>query len=85
MRFDMKAMAITVAFIWGGAVLIVGLANLIWPGYGQDFLHVVASIYPGYGGGSNIGQVIIGTLYGIVDGAVGGALFAWVYNVVAGR
>jgi hypothetical protein len=85
MRFDTKAMAITVAFIWGGALLIVGLANLIWPEYGNDFLHVMASIYPGYGGGNSIGQVIVGTLYAVVDGAVGGALFAWVYNGIAGR
>lgn len=85
MRLDIKAVAITAGLIWGGALLVVGLANLIWPTYGRDFLQVMASIYSGYAGGGSIGQVIIGTLYGVVDGAVGGALFAWIYNGVASR
>lgn len=30
-----------------------------------------------------IGQVIIGTLWGLADGAIGGAVFAWLYNQFA--
>jgi hypothetical protein len=26
----------------------VGVSNLIWPGYGQAFLQLAASMYPGY-------------------------------------
>lgn len=85
MRLDVKALAITAGLIWGGALLVVGLANLAWPTYGKDFLQVMASIYSGYGGGGSIGQVIIGTLYGLVDGAIGGALVAWIYNGIASR
>jgi hypothetical protein len=44
------------------------------------FLQLAASIYPGYRGGASFGQVIIGTLYGLVDGAIGGAIFAWLHN-----
>ncbi|MAE63503.1 MAG: hypothetical protein CMJ18_04465 [Phycisphaeraceae bacterium] len=83
MKLSIRALATTVAILWGGAVLLVGLANLIWPSYGGAFLEVVASIYPGYHASGTIGSVIVGTLYAIIDGAVGGLIFAWLYNFVA--
>jgi hypothetical protein len=76
-------MAITLGLVWGAAVLLVGIANLIWPNYGQAFLELVASIYPGYTADPRVGQLIVGTLYGLVDGAVGGAVIAWLYNLFA--
>ena len=45
----------------------------------------MASVYPGYNATPSIGQVIIGTLYGVLDGAVGGAVFAWLYNTCAAK
>ncbi len=84
MKLDIKGMAITLGLVWGAAVLLVGIANLIWPNYGQVFLELVASIYPGYTAGASVGQLIVGTFYGLVDGAVGGAVIAWLYNLFAG-
>jgi hypothetical protein len=83
MTFNIRALALAIGLYWGGAILITGVANLIWPGYGQGFLQVLASIYPGYSGAATFGQVIIATLYGLVDGAIGGAVFAWLYNCLA--
>jgi hypothetical protein len=80
MKLSIKAMAMTSAVVWGGAVLTVGVANIIRPKYGKEFLRVVASIYPGYHARPTLGNVAIGTAYGVVDGAVGGALCAWLYN-----
>ena len=48
-------------------------------------LDMMASVYPGYQATASFGQVLIGTLYGVVDGAVIGAIFAWLYNVCASR
>lgn len=85
MRLNVGATAIAAAVLWGiVAMFLVGLAHLIWPGYGQAFLDLVASVYPGYKATADIGQVVVGTVYGLVDGAIGGALFAWLYNRVAG-
>jgi len=84
-RFHVTAFSLTAGFFWGGAILVVGAANLIWPNYGHAFLELAASIYPGYHPSSGIGSVITATLYGLVDGAIGGALFAWVYNFLASR
>ena len=85
MHLNVKAMALAFGLLWGAAVLLVGLANMIWPGYGQAFLDLCASIYPGYSPGSGIGSVIVGALYGLVDGIIGGAVLAWLYNLCAAR
>ena len=80
MKLDVKALAFASGLLWGGCVLMVGLANLIWAGYGVHFLQWLSSFYPGYNAGRNIGEVIIVTLYALIDGFVGGAILAWLYN-----
>lgn len=85
MRLDIKALGITAALLWGGAVLLVAIANQIWPPYGQAFLEWLASFYPGYRPGPGAGPVITATLYAVVDGGIGGAVFAWLYNLLAAR
>ena len=80
MKFSIGALSLTVGLFWGGTILLVGVSNLIWTGYGSAFLQLAASIYPGYAGGATFGQVVVGTLYGLVDGAIGGAIFGWLYN-----
>jgi hypothetical protein len=83
MRLNVFALAATAALFWGGSILLVAAANLAWPGYGAAFLDFAASMYPGYEPGPGIGSVLTGTLYGLVDGAIGGAVFAWLYNLFA--
>jgi hypothetical protein len=83
MRLSVKALTYTAAILWGFCFLFVGAANLIWPPYGAAFLDLMSSVYPGYRPAAGIGNVIVGTLYATLDGAVGGALFAWIYNCFA--
>lgn len=85
MKLNIRAAAAASALVWGGAVLIVGVANVIQPRYGREFLELVASIYPGYKARPRFSQVAVGTAYAVVDGAVGGALCAWLYNRLASR
>ncbi len=82
MRLSVKASAITLAIVFGLSVFVVALLNRLFAGYGDAFLQMVASIYPGFHpGGMRAG--LVGTAYAVLDGAVGGALVAWVYNRVA--
>ncbi len=83
MRFSLKAVTLAVAIVWGGAILLVGLVNLVWPAYGLGFLQAISSVYPGFHVSHTIGSVLIGTIYGLLDGAVAGILFAWLYNAFA--
>jgi hypothetical protein len=83
MKLNLKAFVLAAGIVWGGAVFLVSIANLFWPEYGVAFLELVASIYPGYTPFTGVGSVVIGTLYGILDGCIGGLIFVWLYNALA--
>lgn len=83
MKLNVAALAIAAAVVWGGCVFLVGLANLAMPDYGGAFLAMVASIYPGYHAGRDFLTLLLGSAYALADGAIGGAIVAWLYNVVA--
>ncbi len=83
MKLSVKSLTITAAVLWGGVCLMVAVLNVIWSGYGQAFLGLISSIYPGYEVTGTLSSVIVGTLYALMDGAVGGALFGWIYNIFA--
>jgi len=80
MKVSTKGLAMASGILWGVAMLVMGLANLIWASYGQQFLQTMSSVYPGYHATRSVAEVIVGTLYGFVDGLIGGAVFAWLYN-----
>ncbi len=80
MRLSTKALAIVSALLWGGGILFVGLINLRAPSYGTVFLQCVSSVYPGFHNSRTFVDVLVGTGCGLVDGAVGGMLFGWLYN-----
>jgi len=81
MKLSVKSLTITAALYWSGTVFFVALLNYLSPPYGKAFLDLVSSIYPGYKSTGTLGSVMVGTLYSLVDGAVGGAIFAWMYNI----
>lgn len=82
MKLDIKALAIAGCILWGGCVLLVGVANLIC-GYGQQFLELLSSWYPGYHATRSFVEVIVVTVYALADGLIGGAIFGWLYNSFA--
>lgn len=82
MKLNVTAFALAAGLLWGGAVLVVALANLAWPAYGRAFLELTASLYPGYHPGTGAVSAMIGALYGLVDGTIGAAVFAWLYNAL---
>lgn len=83
MTFNIRALALACSILWGAAVLLVSLANLIFSGYGQSFLEMMSSCYPGYQATRSIAEVLIVTLYAAADGLIAGAVFGWLYNRLA--
>ena len=82
MRLNIRAFMLAFAILWATAVLLTGIANLFSSQYGTAFLQFMASIYPGYDASRTFGSVMVGTLYAVVDGAICGVAFAWLYNLL---
>jgi hypothetical protein len=81
MKLNIKAFALTCGILWG-----LGLFFLTWwliafgGSTGQPTL--IGNVYLGYTI-SPIGSVI-GLVYAFFDALIGGAIFAWLYNKLAG-
>lgn len=84
MRLSLKAIALAGGLIWGGCILLVGLLNLAFPSYGNGFLEMLSSVYPWFHVSHTFGSVVIGTVEGFLDGAIGAFIFAWLYNIFTG-
>jgi len=82
-KLSLKSTAFAAAVLWGGAVLMVTSINMFRPGYGAEFLRMISSVYPGYQPIASVREVLIGTSYALLDGAVAGLVFAWLYNLCA--
>ena len=83
MRFCVRTTALTIGIMWAFIFFAIAGAQQVWPTYGVTFLELMDGLYPGYAPGG-FGSVVMGTLYALVDGAIGGAVFAWLYNRILG-
>ncbi len=83
MRLSLKSLMCACGLLWGGAVLFVGLLNLASASYGTVFLKLTSSVYPGFHASRTSADVLVGTIYGLLDGAVAGLLLGWLYNIFA--
>ncbi len=84
MQLSVKGSALAIGIIWAGCIFLVGVVNLAAPSYGVAFLQMASSIYPGFHNSRTFLDVLVGTGYGFVDGGIGGAIIAWLYNCFAG-
>ena len=82
MRLDIKAFALTCAVIWGVALFGVTWWIMAFGGATGD-VTFVGRIYLGYSI-SPLGS-LVGLVWALVDGLIGGAIFAWLYNSLADR
>lgn len=85
MKLSVKAFMLTFGIFWALVVFLPGLGGLLWKGYGSVWSQAFASVYPGYQASGSFGDLIVGTLYALVDGAVSGLVFVSIYNFLAGK
>lgn len=84
MQLSLKAVVFAAALLWGVyGMFLTGLVNLVFPPYGEHFLLTMSSVYPGYHMSRTLPDLLVGTGYGLADGAVAGLIFGWLYNVFA--
>jgi hypothetical protein len=85
MKLSVKGLTIATALAWALGMLVVGILNLISPGFAEESLKIMASVYPGFKASGTFMDVIVGVLYALVDGAICGFVFALLYNAFAGK
>ncbi len=77
MKLNIKALALAAGIAWGLAILLLTYWFLLM-GYEGETLSRLSNVYLGYSvtwyGG------FIGLAWGFVDGLIGGAVLAWLYN-----
>jgi hypothetical protein len=76
-KCDIRAAGLSFGIVWSALIFLCGIFSMFF-NWGTKFVEVFADIYPGYHA-SILGNVI-GAFWGFVDGAIGGALLAWLYN-----
>ena len=84
MKLNAKALGLTAGLLWAAAIVLVSVANMIWPPYGGAFLNVFASVYPGFDPAQGGLSILFGGVIGFIDGFIAGFIFAWLYNRIAG-
>lgn len=78
--FNIKAFALTCGILWAALLLLMALLTMK-TGMGLSFVNLWSEIYLGYG--PSLLGAVMGMVWGLLDGLVCGAIFAWLYNVLA--
>jgi len=82
MKLDVKAFALTCGLVWGFAIFLLTWWIIAFDGATGDPTFI-GKLYRGYT--LSPAGSLIGLAWALVDGAIGGAVFAWLYNFLVGR
>ena len=82
MKLNVKAFALTCGIIWGIGLFLLTWWIIFFEGATGEPT-IIGQLYRGYTV-SPAGSVI-GFFWALIDGTIGGALFAWLYNFLATR
>ena len=80
MKLSVKAFALTCAIVWGLGLFLLTWWIILFDGATGE-VTFIGQIYRGY----NISPMgsVIGLVWATVDGGIGGAIVAWLYNRIA--
>jgi hypothetical protein len=82
MRLNVKAFALTCALVWGFGLLLVTWWIILMDGPTGD-VTFIGRVYRGYN--LSVPGSIFGFVWAVPDGLIGGAIFAWLYNMLTRR
>ena len=82
MKLDVRAFALTCSLVWGLGLFVLTWWIIAFDGASTDPTFI-GSIYRGYTI-TPMGSVI-GLIWALADAFVGGAIFSWLYNLLASR
>lgn len=81
MKLNVKAFAMACALFWGLGLFVLTWWVIAFDGATHDTT-VIGRVYRGYNMSAT--GSLIGLAWALADGLVGGAIFAWLYNKLAG-
>ena len=82
MKLNVKAFALSAGLVWGIGLLFLTWWIILFDG-ASGAPTLIGKVYRGYN--ISIAGSIIGLIWGFIDGIVGGAIFAWLYNFLSCR
>ena len=80
MKFNIRAFALTCGIVWGIALFLLTWWIIAFDGATGEAT-LIGTIYRGYT--ISPPGSFIGLAWGFVDGLIGGAIFAWLYNLIS--
>ena len=81
MKLNVKALAITSGLVWGIGLFLLTWWIIFFDGATGE-VTIIGRLYRGYS--ISPGGSVIGLIWGLIDGMIGGAIFAWLYNLISG-
>jgi hypothetical protein len=82
MKLNVKSFALSIGLLWGFGLLFITWWIIFFDG-ASGATTLIGKVYRGYSI-SFIGS-IIGFIWAFIDGTIGGAIFAWLYNTISVR
>ena len=82
MRLNVKAFGLTCGILWGLGLFVITWWIIAFEGVTGEPTFI-GRLYRGYS--ISPAGSLIGFVWALVDGVVGGAIFAWLYNVLAAK
>jgi hypothetical protein len=82
MKLNVKAFAITCGLMWGFGVFALTWWIMAFEGATGE-VTIIGKLYRGYSI-TPLGS-LIGLIWALADGFVGGLIFAWLYNLLTGQ
>ncbi len=82
MKLNIKAFTLACGLVWGIGLLLITWWIMLMDGASGE-ITFIGKVYRGYS--ISMGGSLIGLFWGLIDGAIGGAILASVYNYFAGR
>ena len=78
-KLSIRGLSLTLGLFWGIGNFIVGIMAIY--GWGQAYVNTLGSLYIGFA--PTWPGAFVGLGWAFVDGLVGGAIFAWLYNKIS--
>ena len=82
MKLNIKAFGLTCSLIWGFGLFALTWWIMAFEGQTGE-VTIIGKIYRGFSI-TPLGS-LIGLGWALVDGFVGGLIFAWLYNIISGK